>query len=197
MKMRTAKVKRQTKETNVEIEINLDGKGIYEVNTPVGFLNHMLESFSKHSLIDIKVFAEGDVHISHHHTVEDVGIVLGDALKKALGDKKGIRRFGYSIIPMDEALCMCSIDLSGRPLIFYDDLGLRGKITEFDFELMGEFFKGFTLEAGITMHLKTLAGHNLHHIAECLTKAFAIALRNAVEIDPRRSEDTPSTKGVL
>ncbi|HIE58894.1 MAG TPA: imidazoleglycerol-phosphate dehydratase HisB [Persephonella sp.] len=195
--MRTAKVKRQTKETNVEIEINLDGKGIYEVNTPVGFLNHMLESFSKHSLIDIKVFAEGDVHISHHHTVEDVGIVLGDALKKALGDKKGIRRFGYSIIPMDEALCMCSIDLSGRPLIFYDDLGLRGKITEFDFELMGEFFKGFTLEAGITMHLKTLAGHNLHHIAECLTKAFAIALRNAVEIDPRRSEDTPSTKGVL
>ncbi|RUM48403.1 MAG: imidazoleglycerol-phosphate dehydratase HisB [Hydrogenothermus sp.] len=195
--MRTAKVKRQTKETNIEIEINLDGKGIYEVNTPVGFLNHMLESFSKHSLIDIKVFAEGDIHISHHHTVEDVGIVLGEAVKRALGDKKGIRRFGYSIIPMDEALCMCSIDLSGRPLIFYDDLGLRGKITEFDFELMGEFFKGFTLEAGITMHLKTLAGHNLHHIAECLTKAFAIALRNAVEIDPRRSEDTPSTKGVL
>ena len=195
--MRTAKVKRQTKETNIEIEINLDGKGIYEVNTPVGFLNHMLESFSKHSLIDIKVFAEGDIHISHHHTVEDVGIVLGEAVKRALGDKKGIRRFGYSIIPMDEALCMCSIDLSGRPLIFYDDLGLRGKITEFDFELMGEFFKGFTLEAGITMHLKALAGHNLHHIAECLTKAFAIALRNAVEIDPRRSEDTPSTKGVL
>lgn len=195
--MRTAKVKRQTKETNIEIEINLDGKGIYEVNTPVGFLNHILESFSKHSLIDIKVFAEGDIHISHHHTVEDVGIVLGEAVKKALGDKKGIRRFGYSIIPMDEALCVCSIDLSGRPLMFYDDLGLRGKITEFDFELMGEFFKGFTLEAGITMHLKTLAGHNLHHIAECLTKAFSIALRNAVEIDPRRSEDTPSTKGVL
>lgn len=197
MKMRTAKVKRQTKETNIEIEINLDGKGRYEVNTPVGFLNHMLESFSKHSLIDIKVFAEGDIHISHHHTVEDVGIVLGETVKKAIGNKKGIRRFGYSIIPMDEALCMCSIDLSGRPLIFYDDLGLRGKITEFDFELMGEFFKGFTLEAGITMHLKTLAGHNLHHIAECLTKAFAIALRNAVEIDSRRSEDTPSTKGVL
>ena len=195
--MRTAKVKRQTKETSIEIEINLDGKGIYEVQTPVGFLTHMLESFSKHSLIDLKVVADGDVHVSHHHTVEDVGIVLGEAIKQALGDKKGIRRFGYSIIPMDEALCMCSIDLSGRPLIFYDDLGLRGKITDFDFELMGEFFKGFALQAGITMHLKTLAGHNLHHIAECLTKSFAVALRNAVEIDPRRSEDTPSTKGVL
>jgi imidazoleglycerol-phosphate dehydratase len=195
--MRTAKIKRETKETNIEVEVNLDGKGMYDIQTPIGFLNHMLESFSKHSLIDLKVKAEGDIEVSHHHTVEDTGIVLGEAVKQALGNKKGIRRFGYSIIPMDEALCLCSIDLSGRPLIFYDDLGLRGKITEFDFELMGEFFKGFTLQAGITMHLKTLAGHNLHHIAECLIKAFAVALRNAVEIDERRSKDTPSTKGVL
>lgn len=147
-------------------------------------------------MIDLHIMATGDVHVSHHHLVEDVGIVLGLAVKDALGDKKGIKRFGYSIIPMDEALAMCSIDLSGRPLLFYDDMDLRGKITNFDFELMGEFFKGFALSAGITMHLKLLAGKNLHHIAECLTKSFAIALREAVSIDPRRTE-TPSTKGVI
>ena len=195
--MRRAFIKRETKETQIEVEINLDGTGKYNIDTPIGFFNHMLESFSKHSLIDLNILASGDVHVSHHHTVEDTGIVLGEAVKKALGDKKGIRRFGYSIIPMDEALAMCSIDLSGRPLLFYDDLGLRGKITEFDFELMEEFFKGFTLSAGITMHLKALNGKNLHHIAEVLIKAFAVALRNAIEIDPRRQNDTPSTKGVL
>ncbi len=195
--MRKALVKRETKETQIELEVNLDGTGRYNVDTPIGFFNHMLESFSKHSLIDLNVMASGDVHVSHHHTVEDTGIVLGEAVKKALGNKKGIKRFGYSIIPMDEALAMCSIDLSGRPLLFYDDLGLKGKITEFDFELMEEFFKGFTLSAGITMHLKALNGKNLHHIAEVLIKAFAVALRNAVEIDPRRQNDTPSTKGVL
>lgn len=195
--MRKALVKRETKETQIELEVNLDGTGRYNVDTPIGFFNHMLESFSKHSLIDLNVMASGDVHVSHHHTVEDTGIVLGEAVKKALGNKKGIKRFGYSIIPMDEALAMCSIDLSGRPLLFYDDLGLKGKITEFDFELMEEFFKGFTLSAGITMYLKALNGKNLHHIAEVLIKAFAVALRNAVEIDPRRQNDTPSTKGVL
>ncbi len=194
--MRTATVKRETKETQIEISINLDGTGKHSVDTPIGFLSHMLESFSYHSMIDLEIVASGDVHVSHHHTVEDVGIVLGMAVKEALGNKKGIKRFGYSIVPMDEALCMCSIDLSGRPLLFYDDFGLRGKITEFDFELMGEFFKGFTLSAGITMHLKALSGHNLHHIAECLTKSFAIALKEAVSLDPRRTE-TPSTKGVL
>ncbi len=195
--MRKALVKRETKETQIELEVNLDGIGKYNVDTPIGFFNHMLESFSKHSLIDLNILASGDVHVSHHHTVEDTGIVLGEAIKKALGDKKGIRRFGYSIVPMDEALAMCSIDLSGRPLLFYDDLGIRGKITEFDFELMEEFFKGFTLSSGITMHLKALSGKNLHHIAEVMMKAFALALRNAVEIDPRRKNDTPSTKGVL
>ena len=195
--MRKASIKRETNETQIEVEINLDGTGKYNIDTPIGFFNHMLESLSKHSLIDINILASGDIHVSHHHTVEDTGIVLGEALKKALGDKKGIRRFGYSIIPMDEALAMCSIDLSGRPLLFYDDLGFRGKITEFDFELMEEFFKGFTLSAGITVHLKTLSGKNLHHIAEVLIKSFAVALRNAIEIDNRRANDMPSTKGVL
>ncbi len=194
--MRKATVKRETRETQIELTVNLDGTGKYSVDTPVGFLSHMLETFSKHSLIDLEVMASGDVHVSHHHTVEDVGIVLGMAVKEALGDKKGIKRFGHAIIPMDEALAMCAIDLSGRPLLFYDDLGYRGKITEFDFELMEEFFKGFTLSAGITMHLKALAGRNLHHIAEALTKALAVALKEAISIDPRR-QDTPSTKGTL
>ncbi|WP_457625136.1 imidazoleglycerol-phosphate dehydratase HisB [Persephonella sp.] len=194
--MRKATIKRETKETQIELSINLDGKGKYSVDTPVGFLTHMLETFSKHSLIDLEIMATGDVHVSHHHTVEDVGIVLGTAIKEALGDKRNIRRFGYSVLPMDEALALCSIDLSGRPLLFYDDLGLRGKITNFDFELMEEFFKGLTLSAGITVHLKALTGKNLHHIAESMTKAFAVALRQAVEIDPRR-EGTPSTKGTL
>lgn len=193
---RKALIKRETKETQIEVSINLDGAGKHKVDTQVGFLSHMLESFSFHSMIDLEIMATGDVHVSHHHLVEDVGIVLGLAVKEALGDKRGIKRFGYSIIPMDEALAMCSIDLSGRPLLFYDDFGLRGKITNFDFELMGEFFKGFTLSAGITMHLKALTGHNLHHIAECLTKSFAIALKEAVSIDPRRLE-VPSTKGAI
>ena len=194
--MRTATIKRETRETQIELSINLDGTGKYNVDTPVGFLTHMLETFSKHSLIDLEVMATGDIHVSHHHTVEDIGIVLGMAIKEALGDKKGIRRFGDAIIPMDEALAMCAVDLSGRPLLFYDDMGLRGKITEFDFELMEEFFKGLVLSAGITVHLKALAGKNLHHIAEALTKALAVALRNAIEKDPRRT-DTPSTKGSL
>ncbi|MBK3333035.1 imidazoleglycerol-phosphate dehydratase HisB [Persephonella atlantica] len=194
--MRKVTIKRETKETQIELSINLDGTGKYSVDTPVGFLTHMVETFSKHSLIDVEVMATGDIHVSHHHTVEDVGIVLGTALKEALGDKKGIRRFGHAIIPMDEALAMCSIDLSGRPLLFYDDMGLKGKITQFDFELMEEFFKGFVLSAGITVHLKALSGKNLHHVAEALTKAFAVALRHAIEIDPKR-KGTPSTKGVL
>ncbi|WP_297888402.1 imidazoleglycerol-phosphate dehydratase HisB [Sulfurihydrogenibium sp.] len=193
---RKAFVKRETKETQIELSVNLDGTGKNKVDTQVGFLSHMLESFSFHSMIDLEVMATGDIHVSHHHLVEDVGIVLGMAVKEALGDKRGIKRFGYSIIPMDEALALCSIDLSGRPLLFYDDLGYRGKITHFDYELMGEFFKGFTLSAGITMHLKALAGHNLHHIAESLTKAFAIALKEAISIDPRRNQ-VPSTKGTI
>ena len=194
--MRIAKIKRETRETQIEVKINLDGRGIYIIDTPIGFLNHMVETFSKHSLIDIELLASGDTHVDFHHTVEDVGIVLGMAVKEALGEKKGIYRFGEAIVPMDEALSLCAIDISGRPLLIYDDLGLKGKIGEFDFELMEELFKGFTLAAGMTVHLKVFYGKNLHHIAESLTKAFARALRKAIEIDKRR-EDTPSTKGVL
>ncbi|SHK55006.1 imidazoleglycerol-phosphate dehydratase HisB [Thermocrinis minervae] len=192
--MREGRVSRHSKETKVEVYINLDGSGQALIDTPVGFLNHMLETFAKHSSFDIEVKAEGDVHVSHHHTVEDVGITLGMAFLNALGDKKGINRFGYAIVPMDEALCLCSLDISGRPLFFYEDLGLRGKITEFDFELIWEFFKGFVLEAKITAHMKVLSGKILHHVAEACFKAFARSLRDAVSIT---SKDLPSTKGML
>jgi len=192
--MRTAKVKRETRETSIELYINLDGSGTYEVKTPVGFINHMIETLAKHSGFDIKVYAEGDIHVSHHHTVEDLGIVLGEAFEKALGDKKGIRRFGYSIVPMDEALVLCSIDLSGRPLFFYEDLGLRGKITEFDFELIWEFFKGFALYSKSTLHMRVITGKILHHVAEACFKALAKSLKDAVAVE---GADTPSTKGVI
>ena len=194
--MRKAEIKRETRETQIEVKINLDGRGIYNIDTPIGFLNHMIETFSKHSLIDIELLASGDTHVDFHHTVEDVGIVLGMAVKEALRDKKGIYRFGEAMVPMDETLSLCAIDISGRPLLVYNDLGLKGKIGDFDFELMEELFKGFTLASASTVHLKVLYGKNLHHIAESLTKAFARALRKAIEIDKRR-EDTPSTKGVL
>ena len=192
--MREAEVFRETKETKIRIYINLDGKGDYEVHTPVGFLTHMLESFAKHGRFDLKVEAEGDVHVSHHHTVEDCGIVLGQAVLKALGDKRGIRRYGHAIIPMDEALVLSAIDVSGRPLFFYEDKNLRGKITEFDFELIWEFFKGFALESRSTLHIKVLDGKILHHIAEACFKAFAKSLKDAVKIE---GGDIPSTKGSL
>ncbi len=192
--MREAEVFRETKETKIRVYINLDGKGKYEVNTPVGFLTHMLESFAKHGRFDLKVEAEGDVHVSHHHTVEDCGIVLGQAVLKALGDKKGIRRYGHAIIPMDEALVLSAIDVSGRPLFFYEDKNLRGKITEFDFELIWEFFKGFALESKSTLHIKVLDGKILHHVAEACFKAFARSLKDAVKIE---GDDIPSTKGSL
>ncbi len=195
--MRKAKIKRETRETQIEVSINLDGNGSYNIDTSVGFLNHMIETFSKHSLIDVNLLASGDIHIDYHHLVEDTGITLGLAVKQALGDKKGIYRFGSAIVPMDEALSLCAIDISGRPLLIYDDLGYKGKIGKFDFELMEELFKGFTLASGMTVHLKAMSGRNLHHIAESLTKAFAQALRKAVEIDPRRKDEIPSTKGKL
>ena len=192
--MREAEVFRETRETKIRLYINLDGSGNYNVKTPVGFLTHMLESFAKHGRFDLEVEAEGDVHVSHHHTVEDCGIVMGKAFLKALGDKKGIRRYGYSIIPMDEALVLSSIDISGRPLFFYEDKGLRGKITEFDFELIWEFFKGFALESKSTLHIKVIDGKILHHIAEACFKSFAITLREAVRLE---GEGVPSTKGII
>jgi imidazoleglycerol-phosphate dehydratase len=192
--MRKARVLRETRETQIELEINLDGSGRFNVITPVGFLTHMVETFARHGRFDLELKAKGDVHVSHHHTVEDVGITLGMAVLDALGDKKGIQRYGYSIVPMDEALVLCSIDISGRPLFFYEDLGLRGKITDFDFELIWEFFKGFALESKSTLHIRVLSGRILHHIAEACFKAFALALKQAVSIV---GGELPSTKEKL
>ncbi len=190
--MRSSEYFRETKETKVKVLLNLDGRGKYLIRTPVGFLNHMLETLSKHSQFDLQVSAEGDINVSHHHLVEDVGITLGMAFKQALKEGKGIRRFGFSIVPMDEALVLCSLDISGRPLFFYEDKNLRGKITEFDFELIWEFFKGFCLGALITAHLKVLEGKMLHHVAEASFKAFALSLKDSVRLV---SEEAPSTKG--
>ncbi len=192
--MREAEIKRETLETKINLYINLDGSGSYEVKTPVGFLNHMLESFAKHGRFDLKVEAEGDIHVSFHHTVEDCGIVLGKAVLKALGDLKGIRRFGDAIVPMDEALVLCALDLSGRGLFFYEDKNLRGKITEFDFELIWEFLKGFALESRSTLHIKVLEGRILHHVAEAVFKSFSLALKESVSFF---GGNVPSTKGVL
>ncbi len=192
--MRDAELIRETKETKVSIYINLDGSGNYEIKTPIGFLTHMLETFSKHSGFDTKVYAEGDVHVSYHHLVEDVGITLGSAIHKALGDKRGINRFGYSIVPMDEALVLSGIDISGRPLLFYEDMGLKGKITDFDFELTWEFFKGFALESKSTLHIRVMSGKILHHVAEACFKSFALTLKQAVSIT---GKSIPSTKGVV
>jgi len=192
--MRKARVLRETRETQIELEINLDGSGRFNVITPVGFLTHMVETFARHGRFDLELKAKGDVHVSHHHTVEDVGITLGMAVLEALGNKKGIQRYGYSIVPMDEALVLCSIDISGRPLFFYEDLGLRGKITDFDFELIWEFFKGFALESKSTLHIRVLSGRILHHIAEACFKAFTLALKQSVSIV---GGELPSTKEKL
>ncbi|MFN3813011.1 MAG: imidazoleglycerol-phosphate dehydratase HisB [Aquificaceae bacterium] len=192
--MRDAKLNRETKETKVSVYINLDGRGDCEIKTPIGFLTHMLETFSKHSGFDARVYADGDVHVSYHHLVEDVGITLGSTLYRALGEKRGISRFGHSIVPMDESLVLSSIDISGRPLFFYKDMGLKGKITDFDFELIWEFFKGFALESKSTLHIRVMSGKILHHVAEACFKSFALTLRQAVSIT---GTDIPSTKGVV
>ncbi len=185
-------MKRTTSETDIEIYINLDGKGEYCVDTPVGFLNHMLESFAKHGRFDLEVNATGDIDVSYHHTVEDVGIVLGMAVDKALGNREGINRFGHFILPMDEALVMSAIDISGRPLFYYDSKGLKGTITGFDFELIWEFFKGFALESKSTLHIRVIEGEILHHVAEACFKSFAKSLKSAVK---KEGEGIPSTKG--
>ncbi|MCS6998159.1 MAG: imidazoleglycerol-phosphate dehydratase HisB [Aquificaceae bacterium] len=192
--MRKVHTIRQTRETTVELTLNLEGEGSYRVQTPVGFLTHMIETLARHGRFDLELLAEGDVHVSHHHTVEDVGITLGMAFLQALGDKRGINRYGYAIVPMDEALVMVSMDLSGRPLFFYEDLGLRGKITEFDFELIWEFFKGFALESKSTLHIRVMSGKLLHHVAEACFKAFALSLRQAVSLS---GGGIPSTKESL
>lgn len=195
--MRKASLDRKTTETQIAVSIDLDGTGAYDVKSGVGFLDHMLELLSRHSLIDIKVRASGDTHIDFHHTTEDTGIALGQAVAKALGDRKGIRRYADCLLPMDEALTRAAIDVSGRPFLIWKVEFSRPKIGEFDTELVREWFQAFAMNAGVTLHVETLHGDNCHHIAESCFKALARVLRGAIEIDPRQKDRIPSTKGSL
>ncbi|GFE65646.1 imidazoleglycerol-phosphate dehydratase [Litoreibacter roseus] len=195
--MRTASISRTTAETDISVEINLDGTGQYDNQTGVGFFDHMLDQLARHALIDIKVRATGDLHIDDHHTVEDTGIALGQALTQALGDKRGIRRYGECHLAMDDAQVRTALDLSGRPYLICNLDLPTAKIGTFDTELVREFFQALATHGGITLHIDKLHGFNSHHIAEAAFKAVARALRNAVETDPRKSDAIPSTKGSL
>lgn len=195
--MRTATVERKTKETEIFVSLDLDGAGEYDVDTGIGFLDHMLESFSKHSCIDLKVRAEGDLHIDMHHTTEDTGIVMGQAVAKALGDLKGIRRFGSAHIPMDETCTRVTLDVSKRPYLVWRVEFERDKIGDMDTELFKEWFHAFAHNAGLTLHVDNLYGKNSHHIIESCFKGLARSLREAIELDPRTADNIPSTKGVL
>lgn len=195
--MRTATVQRKTKETEVSVTINLDGTGVYDVSTGIGFLDHMLEQLSRHSLIDLTVRAKGDLHIDFHHTNEDVGIVIGEALTKALGDRRGILRYGAASIPMDETMTRVSLDCSNRPYLVWRVKFPQGKLGDMDTELFKEFFQAVAQAGGLTLHVENAYGDNSHHIAESCFKGLARALRQAVAIDPRQSQAVPSTKGVL
>lgn len=194
---RSAAVSRNTNETKIEVSINLDGQGSAKLNTGIGFLDHMLDQVARHGMFDLEVIAKGDLHIDGHHTVEDVGIVLGQAFNKAIGDKKGITRYGTAIIPLDEALSRVVLDISGRPGLEFNVEFKRAAIGEFDVDLIHEFFQGFVNHANITMHIDNLKGDNAHHQAETIYKAFGRALKMAVCIDPKISGITPSTKGSL
>lgn|SRR5574340_647374 len=195
--MRQAEINRTTLETRVSARLNLDGSGMAVLDTGVPFLDHMLDQVARHGLLDLEISAKGDLHIDAHHTVEDIGITLGQAFTKAIGDKKGIRRYGQAYVPLDEALSRVVLDLSGRPgLVFAVDFS-RAVIGEFDVELVQEFFQGFTSHALVTLHIDNLRGSNAHHQAETVFKAFGRALRMAVEVDPRLGGALPSTKGAL
>ncbi|MCV6546738.1 MAG: imidazoleglycerol-phosphate dehydratase HisB [Cohaesibacter sp.] len=195
--MRQAQIERKTNETDITLSINLDGTGMYDIQTGIGFLDHMIDQLSRHSLIDMTIRAKGDLHIDQHHTAEDVGIALGQAFKQALGDKKGITRYADVHLPMDEAMTRAAVDVSGRPFLIWDVTFSRDKVGDFDTELFQEFFQAFAQNAGITLHIANLYGTNNHHIAETCFKAVARALRQAVELDPRQSDRVPSTKGTL
>ncbi len=195
--MRRAEISRKTAETDITVEINLDGTGSYDNQTGVGFFDHMLDQLARHSLIDMTIRASGDLHIDDHHTVEDVGIALGQALTQALGDKRGIRRYGACLLPMDDALVRAALDLSARPYLVWTLDMPTAKIGTFDTELVREFFQAFATHGGITLHVDQLHGLNSHHIAEAAFKAVARALREAVETDPRKADAVPSTKGSL
>ena len=195
--MRTATIERKTTETRVTCTVNLDGEGRFDVKTGVGFFDHMMEQLSRHSLIDIALKVDGDLHIDDHHTVEDSGIALGQAVAKALGERKGIRRYGSCDLAMDETLSRCAIDVSGRAFLVFKANFPRDKIGTFDTELVREWFQAFAMNAGITLHLENAYGENAHHIAEASFKALARSLRDAIEIDPRQKDRIPSTKGSL
>ncbi|MEJ2362531.1 MAG: imidazoleglycerol-phosphate dehydratase HisB [Gammaproteobacteria bacterium] len=194
---RTAQVERNTLETAIQVKLDLDGTGVAEFQTGVPFLEHMLDQVARHGLVDLRIEARGDTHIDDHHTVEDIGITLGQAMAQALGDKKGIRRYGHAYVPLDEALSRVVIDFSGRPGLEYHASYPRARIGEFDVDLIHEFFQGFVNHAKASLHIDCLRGKNAHHIAETIFKAFGRALRVAMEADPRMSGITPSTKGSL
>ncbi len=194
---RTARVSRKTKETEIEVEVNLDGTGQYEVSTGIGFLDHMLEQLSRHSLMDLKVKATGDLHIDYHHTTEDTGLAIGKAVADALGDRAGITRFGSALSPMDETLTRIALDLSGRPYFVWNVEFTKPKLGDMDTELFREWFQAFAQTSGMTLHIENLYGVNNHHIVESCYKGLARALREAITIDARKAGSVPSTKGVL
>ncbi|WP_299820079.1 imidazoleglycerol-phosphate dehydratase HisB [uncultured Jannaschia sp.] len=195
--MRTATIARKTAETDIEVTLDLDGTGAYDNRTGVGFFDHMLDQLARHALIDLTVRCDGDLHIDDHHTVEDTGIAIGQALTRAMGDKRGIRRYGACLLPMDDALVRAALDLSGRPYLAWHVEMSAPQIRSFDTELVREFFQAFATHGGITMHVDGLRGVNAHHVAEAAFKAVARALRDALETDPRKSDAIPSTKGSL
>ena len=195
--MRKGSIARTTKETDISVTVNLDGTGTYDVSTGIGFLDHMLEQLSRHSLIDLTVKAKGDLHIDFHHTTEDTGIAIGEAVAEALGDRKGITRYGSALIPMVETLSRFALDISNRPYLIWRVDFSRPKLGDMDTELFKEWFQAFAQAAGITLHVDNLYGENNHHIVESCYKGLARALRQAIEIDPRKADEVPSTKGVL
>jgi imidazoleglycerol-phosphate dehydratase len=195
--MRSAKVSRNTLETQIEVELNLDGSGKAKFDTGLPFLDHMLDQIARHGMLDISIRAKGDLHIDAHHTVEDIGITLGQAFNQAVNDKKGLRRYGHAYVPLDESLSRAVLDISGRPGLVFNCEFVRDSIGEFDVDLINEFFQGFVNHALVTLHIDNLAGNNAHHQAETIFKAFGRALRTALELDPRMAGMMPSTKGTL
>ena len=195
--MRKATIERNTKETQISVEVNIDGTGVYDVETGIGFLDHMLEQLSRHSLMDLKVRARGDLHIDYHHTTEDTGIAIGEAVSKALGDRKGIERYGSAVIPMDETCTRVALDLSNRPYLIWKVEFTKPKLGDMDTELFKEWFQAFSQSAGCTLHIENLYGENNHHIVESCFKGIARSLKAACAIDPRKADAVPSTKGVL
>lgn len=195
--MRSAKVSRNTLETQIIAELNLDGSGKAKFDTGLPFLDHMLDQIARHGLLDINILAKGDLHIDAHHTVEDIGITLGQAFNQAIGDKKGLRRYGHAYVPLDESLSRAVLDISGRPGLVFNCEFVRDNIGEFEVDLINEFFQGFVNHALVTLHIDNLAGNNAHHQAETIFKSFGRALRMALELDPRMAGVTPSTKGTL